>query len=209
MQSNNRLLMAAAASLAAMTIPQAAFAQNADDPFTGFSIGVQAGFERQTIDEPVLSGANTATIDTNENGVTYGGYAGYDLQMDQFVIGVEAGFSPNGKTITQGLGNGASVELNPKWSANASVRAGFVAADRALIYGRVGYNRARYSVSRFANGNDTAIASERETRDGLMFGGGVEFAFNDFAALRVEYRRNRLDDTLRSNQFLLGTSLRF
>lgn len=209
MRTSNHSLSIVAASLFAMTLPQAAFAQDTDDIFTGLSVGVQGGYERQTIDEPVLSGTDGVTIDARESGIIYGGYAGYDLQVSQFVIGVEAGFSPNGRTITDDLTNGGSVELNPKWSANASVRAGLVVADRALIYGRAGYARTRYSVNRFTNGNDTAIASENETRDGLMFGGGVEFAFNENAALRVEYRRNRLDDTLRSNQVLAGATLRF
>ena len=209
MKKSNHPILIAAASLFAIALPQSAFAQDTDNIFTGPSLGVQGGYERQTIDEPVLSGTDTATIDARESGIIYGGYAGYDQQFGEFVVGVEAGFSPNGRTITGDLADGGSIELNPKWSANASVRAGVVIADRALVYGRAGYARSRYSINRFANGNDTATVSENETRDGLMFGGGIEFAFNEYAALRVEYRRNKLDDTLRSNQVLAGATLRF
>lgn len=205
----NNTLSIMAASLVAFAAPQAAFAQDTDDLFTGVSIGVQGGYERLSINEPVLTGANTATIDERESGITYGGYLGYDLQVSQFVIGGELGFSPNGRTIKEDTANGGSVELNPKWSASASVRAGVVLADRALVYGRVGYDRSRYSVNRFANGNSTAVASEKKNGDGLMFGGGAEFAFHENAALRVEYRRSKLGGTLRSNQFLAGATLRF
>lgn len=205
----NQSLSIMAASLVAISVPQAAFAQDTDDLFTGVSVGVQGGYDRHSIDEPILEGANSVTLDAKKSGIIYGGYAGYDLQMDTFVVGVEAGFSPNGNTITGDIANGGSAELNPKWSANASVRAGVVLADRALFYGRIGYNRTRYSVSRFVNGNDTAIASAKENSDGLMFGGGAEYAFNENAAFRVEYRRNKLDGTLRSNQVLAGATLRF
>lgn len=205
----NQSLSIVAASLVAISVSQTAFAQDTDDLFTGVSVGVEAGYNRISIDEPILDGGNTVTLDAKKSGIIYGGYAGYDLQMDKFVVGVEAGFSPNGNTITSDIANGGSAELNPKWSANASARAGVVLADRALIYGRIGYNRTRYSVSRFANGNDSAIASANKNADGLMFGGGAEFAFNENAAFRVEYRRNKLDGTLRSNQILAGATLRF
>lgn len=198
-----------AASLAVIAAPQAVFAQDTDDLFTGVSVGIQGGSERLSINEPVLTGTNTATLDERESGITYGGYIGYDLQVSQFVIGAEAGFNPNGRTIKGDTANGGSVELDPKWSANASVRAGVVLADRALIYGRVGYDRTRYSVNRFANGSDTAIASEKKNGDGFMFGGGAEVAFHENAAVRVEYRRSKLGGTLRSNQFLAGATLRF
>ncbi|MFK7842779.1 MAG: outer membrane protein [Sphingorhabdus sp.] len=205
----NQSLSIVAASLVAISAPQAAFAQDTDDLFTGVSVGVQGGYDRQSIDETILEGANAVTLNAKKSGIIYGGYLGYDLQMGKVVVGVEAGFSPNGKTITSDIANGGSAELNPKWSADASVRAGVVLADRALFYGRIGYNRKRYSVSRFANGNNSAIASSNENADGLMFGGGAEFAFNENAAFRVEYRRNKLDGSLRSNQVLAGATLRF
>lgn len=209
MRLYNRPLSIVVASLAAVTASQAVSAQDTDDLFTGPSVGVQGGYERQKIDETVLSGADAVTLDAKENGTIYGGYVGYDLQVSQFVVGVEAGFTPNGRSLTGDTANGGSAELNPKWSANASVRGGVVLADRALFYGRIGYNRTRYTINSFANGSTTATASENENRDGLMFGGGAEFAVHENAALRVEYRRNNLGGTLRSNQILAGATLRF
>ncbi|WP_432201550.1 outer membrane protein [Erythrobacter sp. W53] len=205
----NHTLSVLAAALVTTALPSAAFAQGTDDIFTGVSVGVQGGYERQSIDETILSGADPVTLDANGKGITYGGYVGYDLQTNDLVVGIEAGFTPNGRTITGDIANGGTAELNPKWSANASVRAGIVIADRALLYGRVGYNRMRYSVNRFPNGSDTATASANENADGLMFGGGAEFAIHENAALRVEYRRSKLDGSLRSNQILAGATLRF
>lgn len=209
MKRINPTLPVLAATLATTAIPSTALAQDNDDLFTGASVGVQAGYERQSIDESILSGPNAVTLDASGKGITYGGYVGYDLQMSDFVVGIEAGFNPNGRTITGDIANGGTAELNPKWSTNASARAGVVIAERALFYGRIGYNRMRYSVSRFADGSDTATASVTQNADGLMFGGGAEFAFHENAALRVEYRRSKLDGTLRSNQVLAGATLRF
>jgi len=209
MKKFNRPLSTLIAAFATIAMPSVAFAQDTDDLFTGASVGVQGGYERQSVDESVLSGPDAVTLDANGKGVTYGGYVGYDLQISGFVVGVEAGFNPNGRTITGDIANGGTVELNPKWSANASARAGVVIAERALLFGRVGYNRMRYSVSRFANGSDTATVTANENADGLMFGGGAEFAVHENAALRVEYRRSNLDGSLRSTQILAGATLRF
>jgi len=209
MKRINYTLSIMAAALATAAMPSIAYAQDTDDLFTGASVGIQGGYERQSIDETILSGSDAVVLDDSGKGIAYGGYVGYDLQMSDFVVGVEAGFNPNGHTITGDIANGGTAELNPKWSANASARAGVVIADRALFYGRIGYNRMRYSVSRFANGSDTAAASDTQNADGLMFGGGAEFAVNENAALRVEYRRSNLDGTLRSNQVLAGATLRF
>lgn len=209
MKKFNRPLSTLIAAFATIAMPSVAFAQDTDDLFTGASVGVQGGYERQSVDESVLSGPDAVTLDANGKGVTYGGYVGYDLQISGFVVGVEAGFNPNGRTITGDIATGGTVELNPKWSANASARAGVVIAERALLFGRIGYNRMRYSVSRFANGSDTATVTANENADGLMFGGGAEFAVHENAALRVEYRRSNLDGSLRSTQILAGATLRF
>lgn len=205
----NRTLFLSLAACTAIATPQIALAQSSDDPFTGVSVGLQGGYESHSVDEVILEGANSVTLDDKDSGAIYGGYVGYDVQLNNFVIGVEAGFTPNGTTISDDIANGGSAQLNPKWSANASARAGFVLADRALVYGRAGYNRMRYSENRFVNGNDTAIASINENADGFMFGGGAEVAFNEYASLRVEYRRINMDGSIKSNQVLAGATLRF
>lgn len=209
MKSINHTLSALAAALLTTAMPSAVLAQDTDDLFTGVSFGIQGGYERQSIDETILSGTDAVTLDGDAKGIAYGGYVGYDLQISDFVVGVEAGFNPNGQTITGDTANGGTAELNPKWSASASARAGVVIAERALLYGRIGYNRLRHSVSRFANGSDTATATANQNADGLMFGGGAEIAIHENAAVRVEYRRSNLDGSLRSNQILAGATLRF
>lgn len=209
MHRNTALAGAVAAAVLGLVLsPTAAQAQSNDEHFNGVSVGVQAGWEDRKIDATVLPDTFNTTLDGKRDGVTYGGYVGYDHQFENFVLGVEAGFSPDGRTLNAAV-PGGSIELDSKWSADVSVRAGVVVSPRLLAYGRVGYALNRYRINGFTTGNSTPVASESETADGIMFGGGVEYAATDGFSLRAEYRRKELDGSLSSNQILGGVTLRF
>lgn len=186
-----------------------AHAQDSEENFEGIKFGVQAGWERRKIDETLLPAPNSARLDDKNSGITYGGFAGYDAQFDRIVLGVEADFSPNGKTLQSSLVNGGSIELDSKWAASASARAGIAITPNVLAYGRLGYGFNRYQIRSLAAGNSTPIATERVTGEGLIYGGGLEFAMNRNASFRVEYRRNDYDRSLRSDQVLGGLTVRF
>lgn len=189
-------------------MPTAAHAQSEDEHFNGLTVGVQAGWEDRKIDATVLPDTLNTTLDDKRDGVTYGGYVGYDHQFENFVLGVEAGFSPNGKTLNAAV-PGGSIELDSKWNADVSVRGGVVVSPRLLAYGRVGYALNRYRINGFATGDSTPVASQSETADGIMFGGGLEYALPSQASVRAEYRRKKLDGSLTSNQILGGVTVRF
>lgn len=209
MHRNTAVAGAVAAAVLGLTLmPSAAQAQSDDEHFEGVSIGVQAGWEDRKIDETVLPDTLNATLSDKRDGFAYGGYVAYDQQFDNFVIGAEAGFNPGGKTLTANV-PGGSIELDSNWSADLSVRAGVTVTPRLLAYGRVGYSLNRYRIRGFATGNSTPLASEGETADGIMFGGGLEYALPGKAAVRAEYRRKSLDGSLTSNQILGGVTVRF
>jgi outer membrane immunogenic protein len=197
-----------AAALFTTITPCAANAQSEEEHFEGASIGVQAGWEDRKIDETVLPHTLNVTLSDKRDGVAYGGYAGYDQQFGNFVIGAEAGFSLGGKTLAADI-PGGSIKLDSKWSADLSIRAGVAVTPRLLAYGRVGYSLNRYRIGGFESGNSTALASEGETADGIVFGGGLEYALPGKASIRAEYRRKKLDGSLTSNQVLGGVTLRF
>ncbi|QIG78678.1 outer membrane protein [Stakelama tenebrarum] len=196
-----------AAFVALITTPPAR-AQSDGEYFNGVAIGAQAGWEDRRIEETVLPATLNTTLSDRRAGFAYGGYAGYDHQFENFVLGVEAGFSPNGKTLRADI-PGGTIELDSKWNADFSVRAGIAVQPRVLVYGRVGYALNRYRISGFATGNTTPVASEGETVDGVLFGGGVEVAVSRNASVRAEYRHRKLDGSLSSNQALGGLTLRF
>lgn len=198
----------AAAVLGLALMPTAAHAQSEDEHFEGVSIGVQAGWEERKIDATVLPDSLNTTLSDKRDGFVYGGYVAYDQQFDNFVIGAEGGFNLGGKTLNANV-PGGSIELDSKWSADLSVRAGVTVTPRLLAYGRVGYSLNRYRINGFTTGNSTPIASQSETADGIMFGGGLEYAASDQFSLRAEYRRKELDGSLSSNQILGGVTLRF
>jgi len=136
------LLLITTATLFAGTFAPAAHAQD-DKNFEGVKAGVQAGWERRKIDETLLPAPNSTRLADKTSGLTYGGFIGYDKQFDQIVVGVEADFSPNGKTLRSTLPGGGSIDLDSKWTATASVRAGVVVTPKLLAYGRVGYGLNR------------------------------------------------------------------
>ncbi|GAA0487720.1 hypothetical protein GCM10009096_33290 [Parasphingorhabdus litoris] len=204
----SKLMTTMAAALGIFAGASAAQAQD-DENFEGVKFGVQAGWEQRKIDDTLLPSPNSARLNDKSSGITYGGFAGFDAQFDKVVLGVEADFSPNGKTLRSTLPGGGSIELDSKWTASASARAGIAVVPKLLAYGRLGYGFNRYTVRRFAAGNDTAIATDKVTGDGLIYGGGLEYAMNRNASLRVEYRRNENEGSLSSNQVLGGLTLRF
>lgn len=186
-----------------------AHAQDSDENFEGAKFGVQAGWERRKIDEILLPAPNSARLNDKSSGISYGGFLGYDAQFDKMVLGVEADFSPNGKTLRSALTGGGSIELDSKWAASISARAGVAVTPNILVYGRLGYGLNRYSVQRFAAGNTTPITTSKTTGDGLIYGGGLEYAINRNASFRMEYRHNDNERSLRSDQVLGGLTLRF
>ncbi|BDW80851.1 hypothetical protein MACH24_02890 [Erythrobacter sp. Dej080120_24] len=201
-------LAALAASLAMLATASPTHAQSSDEHFQGVTIGAQAGWEDRTIDATVLPDTLNTALDDSRDGFAYAGYVGYDHQLDRFVIGVEAGFAPGGKTLRADI-PGGSIELDSKWSADLSVRGGVTVTERLLAYGRVGYALNRYRIRGFATGTTAPVASDGETADGVIFGGGLEYALSDNASVRAEYRRKELDGSLSSNQVLGGVTLRF
>ncbi|AKH43920.1 outer membrane immunogenic protein [Altererythrobacter atlanticus] len=194
-------------AIAAMSCPALAAAQ--DNHFQGVTIGAQAGWDRSSIDETVLATPDDVQLTDRDDGIAYALFGGFDLQSGSFVIGGEAGFSPDGRTLRADVGADGYVKLDPKWSANVSARAGVALAPRLLAYGRVGYQLTRYRVGGYENGNSTPLASDRETGDGLIFGGGLEYAAGDSMLLRAEYRRRDLDGSLGGHQALIGVGFRF
>lgn len=195
--------------LGALATVSPAHAQDNDENFEGVKVGVQAGWERRKIDETVLPAPNSNRLNDKSSGISYGGFLGYDAQFDKFVLGVEGDFSPNGKTLRTAVAGGGTVELDSKWAASASARAGVALTPNLLAYGRLGYGFNRHTTRLLAAGNTTPVATTKTTSDGLLYGGGLEYAINRNASLRVEYRHNDYDGTLNSNQVLGGLTLRF
>ena len=191
----------------AMTSPTLSYAN--DGAFDGFKAGVQAGWEKRSIDEVVLPGSLNVTLEDDTSKFSYGGFVGYDRQIGDVVIGAEVAFNPNGATLNATIPGSGSIEVDSKWSADFTARAGVVVAPKILVYGRLGYGVNRNTIRGFAAGNSQPLASETSNDDGIIYGGGAEYLLNDRISVRAEYRRGDFGGSLSQDQIMSGLTVRF
>lgn len=154
--------------------------------WTGLYIGAQVGYQWGNTTPNVFAPgpAYVATLPVSDNdGVTGGGHIGYNLQVSQFVFGLEG--DVDGSSFNGGNGGGI-VAYSTREPIEASIRgrAGF-AWDRVLFYGTGGVA--------FGDFNDiytSGLGTDNiwQTRVGWTAGGGVEYAINDNWSVRAEYR---------------------
>lgn len=147
------------------------------------------------------------------DGWALGAFAGYNVFNDGWVYGVEADVKRdfNDSRFTSA---GNTFEYETTWGGSVRARLGY-AIDRTLIYGTGGYAFTNAKL------NDvTAGTSEKETLHGWTIGAGVEHAFTDSVAGRIEYRYSDYgksnvfnvpgsDGDIDSHSVMVGVSMKF
>lgn len=145
--------------------------------WTGFYVGVQGGYGWSDYDvySDFLSLGTTTDGDSGFAGVM----AGFNYQMDSFVLGAEADINKSWDDPSITLG-GFAIEGDLEWFGSVRGRAG-VAFDRTMVYatGGVAFARLKY---------DTPIGDGDLDFTGWTLGAGVEHAMTDNVLLRGEYR---------------------
>jgi outer membrane immunogenic protein len=137
--------------------------------WTGFYVGVNAGYGWNTNDSFVFNGER---FDLDDDGGFVGGaQAGYNYQIGSFVVGLEgdiqyADFGGDDRFDLDLDGFADDDFNNSDWFGTVRARAG-VAFDRALIYATGG----------FAFADDAT---------GWTVGGGLEYAFTNNLSAKVE-----------------------
>ena len=169
--------------------------------WTGCHLGGQAGVG-------FLQGGGLNGSGSGWRGVA-GGQVGCDLQKGQFVFGVDgdglwssmkAKSGPDSTVINPGLGGGTTVfnvSAPTRWIADVALRMG-VANDRTLIYGKAGWawNDEAVAQSTFntmPGGPGSSTTNSWAVYNGLLLGGGFEYAFAPNWSVNVEY--NFIADT--------------
>lgn len=143
--------------------------------WTGFYLGVNAGWE--------FANLNASNFG-NPNGGVFGGQAGYNMQMNQFVLGLEADLEGTGSSTTNTYALGTN-KFGTHTLTTERVRAGF-AMDRTLFYLTGGYAGVQTSASY----TDTVFGGSgwaSQWRNGGAIGGGVEYAFTNNITAKAEY----------------------
>jgi outer membrane immunogenic protein len=129
-------------------------------------------------------------------GALAGGQLGFNYQINQFVIGIDADADWSG--MTGNIGASATGPFGGVISATATDQNNFVstfgaragyAIDHALIYAKGGgaWTRDVLSVSVTNVGGAVASGSSTNNRLGWMVGGGLEYAVTNNVTVKAEY----------------------
>ena len=153
---------------------------------------------------PAVGGSSVGFRTGDDATVTGGGQAGYNWQLDNFVLGVEGDIRGGGPSTSTTIGalpagfpnfvSGDNFKTSSDWNASIRGRIGY-AWDRFLFYGTGGVA--------FANANLKAAyaprtiagvavpggsASDSTTLIGPTVGGGIEYAVTPNISVSGEYR---------------------
>jgi outer membrane immunogenic protein len=149
----------------------------APPPFTwtGFYLGVNGGWSWGDLSSSNFTAGNSGLI---------GGTVGYNMQLNQFVLGLEADLDGTDMITTNTYGLGSN-KFGTHALTTERVRAGF-AIDRALLYVTGGYAGLQTT----ASFNDTVHNTSGWTsdwRNGGAIGAGVEYAITNNITAKAEY----------------------
>jgi opacity protein-like surface antigen len=144
----------------------------------GFYAGVHAGWGRgRTAFDPLIFGN---LFDHGYSGAVLGGQFGWNYQVGQIVLGLEATLAYS--TLSGSVpGPFFTTQLN--WLGTMGPRLGF-AFDRALVYAKGGLAMAGFRSGVVNPGFDIRGPF---ARSGWFLGGGVEYAFAPNWSVRLEY----------------------
>ena len=205
---------AIAADMRARPAPayKAAPAMVAAHNWTGFYIGGQVGYQSSDDDHSNTSssadGTTTGPFLFDSDGAVYGGHAGFNWQVGQWVWGIEGDYEGSGVdggyTLATGIGAspaGSSLSLEQKWQASIRGRLGW-AWDRALLYVTGGFAWSEFDVGFTTPAGGGFAETLNDTMSGWTIGAGVEWALWQNWSARVEYRYTDFDSFSRPTTVL-------
>ena len=162
--------------------------------WTGIYVGAQVGYAWGTSNINVTDGfGDFVSFHSSNSGVIGGGHVGYNLQFNQFVVGLEGDVdgtslskSISGSPFIEDLGS-VPVTATAQVDIMGSIRGrvGY-AWDRVLIYATGGVEFA--GIKGTIYGPFGGQVSSSTTRVGWTLGGGLEYAITDNWSVRAEYR---------------------
>ena len=191
--------------------------------WTGFYLGGHIGYAWGTNNSTFTDAfGDYASFGRNSDGAVGGGHIGYNLQFNQFVIGLEG--DVDGSAINESVSRLVLLDAASGDGLLFPINAGVSYGLQASIRGRVGYAWDRVLI--YATGGvafaelnahlQTILGydSVSNTRTGWTIGGGIEYAISNNWSVRAEYRYAQFGhSTLVGNSFfgiesgLLGANL--
>lgn len=203
-----KILIASASLVLAATLATATPAA-AQEAFQGPYAGVEAGWNKNKIGSADTD-IGRASIGRSQDSATVGVFAGYNYKAtDRIVLSAEAGFSTGFDDAVTRASRGSLASIDPDYTIDLGVRAGYLVDTKTLVYARGGYQNVRGAVRI----NDaTAARYDKETFDGWSVGGGVERLLTQRVSARLEYRYSDLgggDAKFQRHQVLAGVVYHF
>lgn len=179
-------LVGAAVAMAAVTLAGPVSVAKMRDPgqpalpmWQGLYIGAHIGgaFGDFKVSDP------TGAVSWDHGGFVGGAHAGYNLQFNQFVVGVEADID-----FTNADGRiepipGLALITESKYLASVRGRLG-MAFGHVLVYATGGYGFGDFKARLVADGLD--ISGESQRMKGFVFGGGIEAKISQSISPRLE-----------------------
>jgi len=142
----------------------------------------------------------TGSGDVTAGGFIAGVQAGYNVQMDNIVVGIEGdiqGSTVDGRVaidVATDLFGGADTfhvdaGTHLDWFATLRLRAGMLLTEQALLYITAGPAAGQTTSSLNADINGSSLIDESKTLDryGYAIGAGIEYALTDDLTFKTEY----------------------
>lgn len=194
-----RKLMFPVAIAAAAAVATPALAQTAASPFTGARAEGLIGWDRVQADVG------------KEDGVAYGFGVGYDVQMSNLVVGLEAEFGDSTtKTCASGyLTVGDRLCARTGRDLYVGARVGTQIGASTLLYGKAGYTNARFKLAYDDGGSGAGDFRLGDNYDGLRLGAGLEYAIGPNSFVKSEYRYSNYEAGAEKHQVVAGFGFRF
>jgi outer membrane immunogenic protein len=171
--------------------------------WTGFYIGGNMGGTLGDVPEtfaiPLFATSLTET--THPNSVVGGGQIGYNYQVNQFLVGIEADIDARNATssfsclvlsptgcVTTASASQLTMTDQQNWFGTVRGRLGFT-WNRFLVYGTggVAYGNVQHSLIENQVAITTLTVTDSTTRTGWAAGGGIQWALDDHWSVGVEY----------------------
>lgn len=157
--------------------------------WTGFYIGGHLGYaqSRAKLGDPTTPGI---TMTDTLKGFLGGGQIGFNYQMNNWVLGLEADISGSNADATQTVVNTATNNADRateklRWTSLLTARLGY-SFDRALVYvkGGAAFGGFRIDAQDLVTGG---FSNNSYNHAGWTVGAGIEYALNTNWSVRAEY----------------------
>lgn len=169
--------------------------------WSGFYVGGHVGYGWANTVSSGVSGlpfdVAGASVGVKPSGWLGGLQFGYNMAMQQFLLGLEVDFGYLGISGTSTVGT-SFASVNYGWYSVIAGRLG-LAMDTALVYVKGGFAMARIGNEAGLVGDATDFTSTSGTRTGYAIGGGLEYALSRQWSVKGEYLYMDFGDTRSGN----------